>query len=183
MLILLTELETLMGWCRPTIKKIIKAKSVQEYKPDPYVATVLNCAMWSFYGMPFVTSDDILVLTINGAGLVLELAYVSIFIIYSNWATRVTIYLFIDFSIISAVVMNFQPEKKKSGFLWIFVLMLQKKIFIALALEAAFLVVVVVITILALPTLHARSMLVGMISIIFNIIMYTSPLTVMVRRD
>lgn len=77
--------------CRPTFKKIIKAKSVQEYKPDPYVATVLNCAMWSFYGMPFVTSDDILVLTINGAGLVLQIAYVTIYIIYSSWPTRVFI--------------------------------------------------------------------------------------------
>ncbi|XP_074374931.1 bidirectional sugar transporter SWEET5-like [Apium graveolens] len=128
----------------PTFQKIIKAKSVQEYKPHPYVATVLNCAMWSFYGMPFVTSDDILVLTINGAGFVLEIIYVTIFIIYSNWGTR-------------------------------------KKIFIALTIEAVFFAVVVAITILALPTLHGRAMLVGLISIVFNIIMYISPLSVMKR--
>lgn len=95
------------GWCRPTFRKIIKAKSVQEYKPEPYVATVLNCLMWSFYGMPFVTSDDILVLTINGAGLVLELAYVAIFIIYSNWAIRV----FIN-TIHNRLVMYFRLVKK-----------------------------------------------------------------------
>jgi len=128
----------------PTIRKVVKAKSVQEYKPDPYVATVLNCAMWSFYGMPFVSPDDILVLTINGAGLVLELAYVGIFILYSNWGLR-------------------------------------KKILIALLIETIFMTVVVLITILAIPDTDGRSMLVGIVSIIFNIIMYTAPLTVMQR--
>lgn len=87
---LIELIESFFLGCRPTFKKIIQAKSVQEYKPDPYVVTVLNCALWSFYGMPFVTEDDILVLTINGAGLVLELAYVTIYVIYTNWATRVS---------------------------------------------------------------------------------------------
>ncbi|KAK1357828.1 Bidirectional sugar transporter SWEET [Heracleum sosnowskyi] len=128
----------------PTFRKIIKAKSVQEYKPHPYVATLLNCAMWSLYGMPFVNPDDILVLTINGAGFVLQLVYVTIFILYSNWATRKTMLVYIS-------------------------------------IEAVFFVVVVIITVVALPTHHGRSMLIGLISIVFNIIMYISPLTVMQR--
>ncbi|XP_020970395.1 bidirectional sugar transporter SWEET7b [Arachis ipaensis] len=38
----------------PTFYRIIKKKSVEEFKPDPYIATVLNCAFWVFYGLPFV---------------------------------------------------------------------------------------------------------------------------------
>jgi len=65
--------------CRPTFYKIIKQKSVEEFKPDPYIATVLNCAFWVFYGMPFVHPNSLLVVTINGVGLVFEFVYLAIF--------------------------------------------------------------------------------------------------------
>ncbi|KAK4489048.1 hypothetical protein RD792_004842 [Penstemon davidsonii] len=44
--------------------------------------------MWVFYGMPFVHPDSILVVTINGAGLIIELFYLAIFFIYSDWPKR-----------------------------------------------------------------------------------------------
>ncbi|KAL7161621.1 hypothetical protein ACSBR2_042149 [Camellia fascicularis] len=127
---------------QPTFFKICKSKSVQEFKPDPYVATVLNCAMWIFYGLPVVHPDSILVVTINGVGLLIEIAYVLIFLTYSNWPKR-------------------------------------KKILIALLVEVIFMAIVVFITMTFLHTTKARSMLVGLLCIVFNIIMYTSPLTVM----
>ncbi|CAI9757491.1 unnamed protein product [Fraxinus pennsylvanica] len=73
----------------PTFIKIWKGKSVQGFKPDPYVATVLNCAMWVFYGLPIVHPDSLLVFTINGIGFVIEIAYITIFLLFSNWAMRV----------------------------------------------------------------------------------------------
>ncbi|XP_039158894.1 bidirectional sugar transporter SWEET6b-like [Eucalyptus grandis] len=54
---------------------IVKNKSVEEFKVDPYLATVLNCIFWVLYGLPFVRPDSILVATINSVGLVLELIY------------------------------------------------------------------------------------------------------------
>ncbi|KAK2410160.1 bidirectional sugar transporter SWEET5 [Trifolium repens] len=33
----------------PTFYKITKKKDVEEFKTDPYLATVLNCAFWVFY--------------------------------------------------------------------------------------------------------------------------------------
>lgn len=68
---------------------IIRAKSVQAFKPDPYVATLLNCAMWMFYGLPIVHPDSLLVITINGAGLVIETIFIVIFFTYSTWGGRV----------------------------------------------------------------------------------------------
>ena len=76
--------------CSPTFIKIMKAKSVEDFKPDPYVATVVNCAMWCFYGFPFVHPDSFLVITINGCGLIIEIAYVTIFFLYSPWSKRVS---------------------------------------------------------------------------------------------
>ncbi|KAJ4712310.1 Bidirectional sugar transporter SWEET [Melia azedarach] len=126
----------------PTMVKIAKQKSVGNFKPDPYTATVLNCAMWVFYGLPIVHPDSTLVITINGAGFVIELVYVTIFLIYSNWTKR-------------------------------------RKIVIALILEAIFIAVMVFVTLFFFQTTKDRSMIVGLVCVVFNIIMYAAPLTVM----
>ncbi|XP_023520311.1 bidirectional sugar transporter SWEET5-like [Cucurbita pepo subsp. pepo] len=126
----------------PTFTQIVKRKAVEDFKPDPYLATILNCAMWVFYGMPFVHPDSILVVTINGIGFFIELAYVSIFFIYSPWIKR-------------------------------------RKMLIVLLIESIFFAAVVLITLLVFHTTISRSYFVGILCIIFNIGMYTSPLTVM----
>lgn len=59
-------------------------------------------------------------------------------------------------------------------------LYLQKKVLIGLAGEVVFVVIIAVITMLTLHTHEKRSMMVGIICDIFNIMMYVSPLTVMV---
>ena len=68
---------------------IYKAKDVEEFKPDPYLATLLNCMLWVFYGLPIVHPNSILVVTVNGIGLVVELVYLIIFFIYSTNNKRV----------------------------------------------------------------------------------------------
>ncbi|XP_024315840.1 bidirectional sugar transporter SWEET6a-like [Brachypodium distachyon] len=37
--------------CRPTFWRIIKNKDVEEFKSDPYLATLLNCMLWVFYSI------------------------------------------------------------------------------------------------------------------------------------
>jgi hypothetical protein len=60
-----------------------------EFKPDLCLATLLNCMLWVFYGLPLVHPNSILVVTINGIGLVIESAYLIIFFIYATRNTRV----------------------------------------------------------------------------------------------
>lgn len=74
-------------WCRPTFYKIYKSKSVEEFKPDPYIATVMNCMFWVFYGT--VHPDSTLIITINGVGLAIELFYLAIFCWYAESKSRV----------------------------------------------------------------------------------------------
>nr|GMC72225.1 bidirectional sugar transporter SWEET5-like [Ipomoea batatas] len=99
--------------------------------------------MWVFYGMPFVHPDSLLVVTINGAGLVIEAAYIIIFFIYSK------------------------PKQRK-------------KIVIALIVEAIFFAAIVTVTLTVLHGTKKRSALIGIVCIVFNVLMYTSPLTVMI---
>ncbi|XP_058773152.1 bidirectional sugar transporter SWEET7b-like [Vicia villosa] len=128
----------------PTFYKIIKKKDVEEFKPDPYIATVLNCAFWVFYGLPFVHPNSLLVVTINGVGLVFEFVYLTIFYVYANNKGR-------------------------------------KKLLLYLLIEAIFFAVIVLITMFALHGTTRRSLVVGIICDIFNIMMYVSPLTVMAK--
>ncbi|XP_014492417.1 bidirectional sugar transporter SWEET6b-like [Vigna radiata var. radiata] len=128
----------------PTFYKIIKQKSVEEFKPDPYIATVLNCAFWVFYGMPFVHPNSLLVVTINGVGLVFEFVYLAIFFIYATNKGR-------------------------------------KKVSILLLIEAIFFAGIILITLLALHGTKKRSLIVGIICDVFNVMMYVSPLTIMAK--
>lgn len=63
---------------------------MEEFKPDPYLATVLNCLLWIFYGLPFIHPDSLLVVTINSIGLALELIYLTIFFVYAKNNGRVS---------------------------------------------------------------------------------------------
>lgn len=59
----------------------------------------------------------------------------------------------------------------------------QKKVLIGLAGEVVFVAIIVAITMLTLHTHTKRSLMVGVICDIFNILMYCSPLTIMVRMS
>ncbi|KAF4374403.1 hypothetical protein G4B88_026290 [Cannabis sativa] len=61
-----------------TFIQIWKRKSMEQYSTVPYLATLINCLVWTLYGLPFIHPGSILVVTINGSGLVIELTYLLI---------------------------------------------------------------------------------------------------------
>jgi solute carrier family 50 protein (sugar transporter) len=119
---------------------------VERYSPAPYLATMVNCLVWTLYGMPMVHPHSILVVTINGSGIAIELTYIILFFIFSDKKKRVIVLL----------------------------VLLVELIFIG------------VLTALVLALSHSykeRSLIVGIICILFNVMMYASPLVVMVSRS
>nr|XP_043621476.1 bidirectional sugar transporter SWEET6b-like [Erigeron canadensis] len=126
----------------PTIYRIAKNKSVEEFSPDPYIACVMNCLLWIFYGMPFNHPNSTLVITINAIGLALELIYLSVFLMFGTKKHRV-------------------------------------KIMGGLFVEVVFLAIVAFCDLRFLHTHKERSTLVGILCIVFGIIMYGAPLTIM----
>ncbi|MBA0601039.1 hypothetical protein Gorai_004231, partial [Gossypium raimondii] len=91
-----------------------------------------------FYGLPIVKKDNILVLTINSVGLVIELLYLTVYVVYAN-------------------------DRKK-----------RLRVAHILLAEAALTVAVVLIAMLCFD--KHRSLFVGIIADVFNIIMYAAPL-------
>jgi solute carrier family 50 protein (sugar transporter) len=64
----------------PTFYQIIKRKiSVQDFRPDPYLATLFNCTLWVLYAL--VRPDITLVATINAIGILIEAVYVGVFLV------------------------------------------------------------------------------------------------------
>ncbi|KAI0488374.1 hypothetical protein KFK09_028204 [Dendrobium nobile] len=126
----------------PTFIKIWRKNAVEQFSPIPYVATLLNCMLWVFYGLPIVHPNSMLVVTINGIGIVLEGAYLTIFFIYA-------------------------PKD------------LRLKVLKILVGELAFMAVVVSVVLTVGHSHEKRSMIVGILCVIFGTCMYASPLTVM----
>ncbi|KAI3421439.1 uncharacterized protein J3R85_012250, partial [Psidium guajava] len=115
---------------------------VEQYSPAPYLATLINCMVWVLYGLPMVHPHSTLVVTINGAGTLIELIYILLFLFHSDRQKR----------------------------LWVAAAVLVELVFIS-ALAA-----------LVLTSVHSherRSMVVGIVCMVFNVMMYASPLSVM----
>ncbi|CAN6272426.1 unnamed protein product [Urochloa humidicola] len=126
----------------PTFIRIWKKRAVEQYSPIPYLATLLNCMMWVLYGLPVVHPNSMLVITINGTGMVIQLAYVTLFLLYSTGGTR-------------------------------------RKVFFLLAGAITFVGVVAALVLSLAHTYERRSMIVGVMSVLFGTGMYAAPLAVM----
>ncbi|XP_052154587.1 bidirectional sugar transporter SWEET1b [Oryza glaberrima] len=68
----------------PTFWRIIRRKSTEDFSGVPYNMTLINCLLSAWYGLPFVSPNNILVSTINGAGAVIETAYVVVFLVFAS---------------------------------------------------------------------------------------------------
>jgi solute carrier family 50 protein (sugar transporter) len=69
---------------RPTFKRIMKAKSTEQFDGLPYMLSLLNCFICLWYGLPWVSDGRLLVATVNGTGAAFQLAYISLFFIYAD---------------------------------------------------------------------------------------------------
>ncbi|XP_020585392.1 bidirectional sugar transporter SWEET6b-like [Phalaenopsis equestris] len=126
----------------PTFIKIWRMKAVEEFSSIPYLATLLNCMLWIFYGLPIVHPNSLLVVTINCVGIVLEGIYLTIFFLYAPKNLRI-------------------------------------KLLNILAGELAFMAVVVSVVLTVGHSHEKRSLMVGILCVIFGTCMYASPLTIM----
>lgn len=90
-----------------TFKRIIQNKSTEEFSGVPYVMTLLNNLLSAWYGLPFVSPNNVLVSTINGTGAVIESVYVLIFLILAPKKEKLKIggLLAIIFSIFATVAL------------------------------------------------------------------------------
>ncbi|CAI9304533.1 unnamed protein product [Lactuca saligna] len=69
-----------------TFWRIVQKGSTEEFQSLPYICTLLNSSLWTYYGI--TKPGSYLVATVNGFGIVVEILYISLFLIYASPATR-----------------------------------------------------------------------------------------------
>lgn len=67
--------------CRKTFVRIVKKKSTEEFESLPYICTLLNSTLWTYYGI--IKPGSYLVATVNGFGVVVEIIYVALFLVFA----------------------------------------------------------------------------------------------------
>ena len=68
--------------------------STEMFSGLPYIYALLNCLICMWYGTPFISPDNLLVLTVNSAGAIFQFVYIIIFIIYAEKAKKVIFQFF-----------------------------------------------------------------------------------------
>nr|UJT76391.1 bidirectional sugar transporter SWEET1a [Hemerocallis fulva] len=106
-----------------TFRRIIKNRSTEEFSGVPYNMTMLNCLLSAWYGLPFVSPNNLLVWTINGTGVLIEAIYVLIFLIFAPKKVRSRMMgllalvssVFISVALISVLALHGQSRKVFCG--------------------------------------------------------------------
>ncbi|VAI52530.1 unnamed protein product [Triticum turgidum subsp. durum] len=65
----------------PTFYRIYRSKSTQGFQSVPYVVALFSAMLWIYYAL--LKSDELLLITINSAGCLIETIYIVMYLVYA----------------------------------------------------------------------------------------------------
>ncbi|XP_010062769.2 bidirectional sugar transporter SWEET2 [Eucalyptus grandis] len=68
----------------PTFRRIIRNQSTEQFSGLPYIYALLNCLLCTWYGTPLISSNNMLVMTVNFTGALFQLAYIVLYVAYAD---------------------------------------------------------------------------------------------------
>nr|WNV59961.1 SWEET17a protein [Betula platyphylla] len=87
-----------------TFWRIIKRRSTEEFESLPYICTLLNSSLWTYYGI--IKAGELLVATVNGFGILVETVYVTLFLIYAPKKAKIAILVgILDVGFLAATIL------------------------------------------------------------------------------
>lgn len=109
----------------PTFKRIVRHGSTQQFSGLPYIYALLNCLLSAWYGAPIVSSNNLMVLTVNSVGAIFQSIYIIFFIAYAQRVKKMkmlgllTGVLFLFGLVVTMSLILFQSETRRMfiGFL------------------------------------------------------------------
>nr|UJT76394.1 bidirectional sugar transporter SWEET3b [Hemerocallis fulva] len=69
-----------------TFARVIRKGSTEEFSCIPYIIALLNCLLYTWFGLPVVSKgwENFTVATINGLGILLEISFILIYIWFAS---------------------------------------------------------------------------------------------------
>ncbi|KAF5454112.1 hypothetical protein F2P56_023800 [Juglans regia] len=64
-----------------TFCRIVKHRTTEEFESFPYICTLLNSSLWTYYGV--TKPGSLLVATVNSFGVVVEIVFISLFLVFA----------------------------------------------------------------------------------------------------
>ncbi|KAI4324988.1 hypothetical protein MLD38_030425 [Melastoma candidum] len=66
--------------------RVIRKRSTEEFSCVPYIIVLLNCLIYTWYGLSIISKEweNFPVVTINGLGVVLEFTFIPIYILFTS---------------------------------------------------------------------------------------------------
>ncbi|KAL0844385.1 hypothetical protein Bca101_017631 [Brassica carinata] len=105
-----------------TFSRVLKKKSTEEFSCFPYLMTLFNCLIYTWYGLPIVSHlwENLPLVTINGLGILLQLVFIFIYFCYALPKEKVKVgVLFVPVVVmfgiaaaISAILFDDHPHRK-----------------------------------------------------------------------
>lgn len=76
-----------------TFSGVIKKKSTGGFSCVPYIIALLNCLLFTWYGLPVVSYrwENFTVVTINGLGIFFELSYILIYFLFASAREKIKV--------------------------------------------------------------------------------------------
>ncbi|XP_027769737.1 bidirectional sugar transporter SWEET17-like, partial [Solanum pennellii] len=65
-----------------TFNRIVKNGSTEDFDSLPYICTLLNSSLWTYYGI--IKPGSYLVSTVNGFGVIVETIYIALFLQFAH---------------------------------------------------------------------------------------------------
>lgn len=69
--------------------RIMRNQSTEQFSGLPYIYGLLNCLICAWYGTPLVSPDNLLVTSVNSVGAVFQLAYIVLYVMYTEKEKKV----------------------------------------------------------------------------------------------
>ncbi|XP_065861632.1 bidirectional sugar transporter SWEET2 [Euphorbia lathyris] len=68
----------------PTFRRIIRNHSTEQFSGLPYIYSLFNCLICMWYAAPLVSTDNLMVMTVNSFGALFHLLYAILFTVYAD---------------------------------------------------------------------------------------------------
>ncbi|KDP22169.1 hypothetical protein JCGZ_26000 [Jatropha curcas] len=76
-----------------TFIRVIRKRSTEEFSCIPYIVTLLNCLLYTWYGLPVVSYkwENFPLVTINGLGILLELSFICLYFRFTDTRGKIKV--------------------------------------------------------------------------------------------